>query len=123
MYVIMGDMKAGEHLRNERKRRGLSMQQVAKRAGVSVSTIVRVELCQVSPRVDTVEKIESALGIRSSSVSSSKTSEPSGSTSLQKVQAVIDNAEWLSRDSKEFIRQYLVEQHRQYKSRKRSKKK
>lgn len=119
----MGDMKTGEYLRNERIRRKLSMQQVAKRAGVSVSTIVRIELGQVRPRVDTVEKIEGALGIRSLGVSSSKTSEPSGSTSLQEVQVVIDNAEWLSRHSKEFIRQYLVEQHRQFNPRIRNKKK
>lgn len=115
---IMGTM-TGEHLRRERKRRGLSLQDVAEKAGVSPATVQRVELGQVQPRVDTLYKLESALGLRrASSVSSTKTSDEvpldSSRTSLRRARAFIDDVEWLPEESKQYLKKYLTDKWQQY---------
>ena len=46
----------GDRLRDLRKRRLLTQEQLAKRSGVGIATIVRVERNQVEPRGSTIRK-------------------------------------------------------------------
>ena len=50
-------------LRAWRDRRGLSLHELADRAGVSYVTIARIESGRMSPTVTTLEKLAQALGI------------------------------------------------------------
>jgi transcriptional regulator with XRE-family HTH domain len=50
-------------LREWRERRGLSVRELAARAGVSYVTIVRIEGAKLSPTVAMLEKLAPALGI------------------------------------------------------------
>ena len=50
-------------LRHWRERRGYSVRELARRAGVGYVTIVRIENDQVSPTVAMLEKLAKALGI------------------------------------------------------------
>jgi transcriptional regulator with XRE-family HTH domain len=50
-------------LRHWRERRGYSVRELAKRAGVTHVTIVRIENDQVSPTVMMLERLALALGI------------------------------------------------------------
>ncbi len=53
----------GEKLRETRKRKLLTQQQLAERSGVGIATIVRVERNQVEPRGSTIRKLAEALGV------------------------------------------------------------
>jgi transcriptional regulator with XRE-family HTH domain len=53
----------GDRLRDLRKRKLLTQEQLAERSGVSVPTIVRIEHNQVEPRGSTIRKLASALGV------------------------------------------------------------
>jgi len=46
-----------------RRKKGLTMEQVAARAGISVSAAWRCEKGQVRSRLDTLQKIAKALGV------------------------------------------------------------
>lgn len=50
-------------LRSWRDRRGLSLHELADKAGVSYVTIARIESERMSPTVSTLEKLAQALGI------------------------------------------------------------
>lgn len=50
-------------LRHWRERRGYSVRDLARRAGVGYVTVVRIENDQVSPTVAMLEKLAKALGI------------------------------------------------------------
>jgi len=51
------------HLKEWRSRRGYSLRGLAKRAGVSYVTIVRIEAGRISPTVAMLEKLARALRI------------------------------------------------------------
>jgi transcriptional regulator with XRE-family HTH domain len=53
----------GDRLRDLRKRRPLTQEQLAERSGVGIATIVRVERNQVEPRGSTIRKLAEALGV------------------------------------------------------------
>ena len=53
----------GDRLRDLRKRKLLTQEQLADRSGVGIATIVRVERNQVEPRGSTIRKLEEALNV------------------------------------------------------------
>jgi transcriptional regulator with XRE-family HTH domain len=53
----------GERLRDLRKRALMSQRELAKRSGVGVTTIVRIERNQVEPHGSTIRKLAEALGV------------------------------------------------------------
>jgi transcriptional regulator with XRE-family HTH domain len=53
----------GEKLRETRKRKLLTQQQLAQRSGVGIATIIRIERNQVEPRGSTIRKLAEALGV------------------------------------------------------------
>ena len=53
----------GERLRDLRKRALMSQRELAKRSGVGVTTIVRIERNQVEPQGATIRKLAEALGV------------------------------------------------------------
>jgi DNA-binding XRE family transcriptional regulator len=53
----------GERLRDLRKRALMSQRELAKRSGVGVTTIVRIERNQVEPQGRTIRKLAEALGV------------------------------------------------------------
>jgi len=53
----------GDRLRDLRKRKLLTQEQLAERSGVGIATIVRVERNQVEPRGSTIRKLAEALSI------------------------------------------------------------
>jgi transcriptional regulator with XRE-family HTH domain len=53
----------GDRLRDLRKRRLLTQEQLAERSGVGIATIVRVERNQVEPRGSTIRKLAAALDV------------------------------------------------------------
>ncbi|MEK7787397.1 MAG: cupin domain-containing protein, partial [Chloroflexota bacterium] len=54
----------GASIRRTRKRRGLTIQQVAKLSGLSISFISQLERDLLSPSVNSLQKISRALGIQ-----------------------------------------------------------
>lgn len=59
-----GDAEMGKRLRQLRLQKSLTLQQVSKASGVSISTISKVEKGQVSPAYGTLRKIADGLEIR-----------------------------------------------------------
>ncbi len=55
-------MKAASMLRYARRLAGLTQRQLAERAGVPQATVGRIEAGQITPRVDTLEKLLRAAG-------------------------------------------------------------
>ena len=53
----------GKKIREERKRRGLTQEELAFKAGISVNFMGQIERATKKPSLDTLEKISSALGI------------------------------------------------------------
>jgi transcriptional regulator with XRE-family HTH domain len=53
----------GERLRETRKRKLLTQEQLAERSGVGVATIIRIERNQVEPRGSTIRKLAGALEV------------------------------------------------------------
>jgi transcriptional regulator with XRE-family HTH domain len=53
----------GDRLRDLRKRKLLTQEQLADRSGVGTATIVRVERNQVEPRGSTIRKLADALNV------------------------------------------------------------
>jgi transcriptional regulator with XRE-family HTH domain len=53
----------GDRLRQTRKRALMTQEQLAKRSGVGIATIVRIERNQVEPRGSTVRKLAEALEV------------------------------------------------------------
>lgn len=58
------DSSLGTHVRKARKRRGLTIQQVAELSGMSISFISQLERDLLSPSVNSLQKISRALGIQ-----------------------------------------------------------
>lgn len=55
--------KISKKIRLERTKINLSQEELAFRAGVNKNTIWKIETGQVSPQIDTLEKIANALGM------------------------------------------------------------
>ena len=53
----------GDKLRDTRKRKLLTQEQLAERSGVGIATIIRVERNQVEPRGSTIRKLADALDV------------------------------------------------------------
>jgi transcriptional regulator with XRE-family HTH domain len=53
----------GDKLRDLRKRRLLTQEQLAERSGVGVATIIRIERNQVEPRGSTIRKLAEAIDV------------------------------------------------------------
>jgi transcriptional regulator with XRE-family HTH domain len=53
----------GERLRETRKRKLLTQEQLAERSGVGVATIIRIERNQVEQRGSTIRKLAGALEV------------------------------------------------------------
>jgi transcriptional regulator with XRE-family HTH domain len=53
----------GEKLRETRKRKLLTQEQLSERSGVGIATIVRIERNQVEPRGSTIRKLAEALSV------------------------------------------------------------
>tara|TARA_R110000782_G_C14804145_1_gene412165 strand:- start:625 stop:1194 length:570 start_codon:yes stop_codon:yes gene_type:complete len=57
-----GNMALGENLQRLRKARGLKQEELAERAGVSITQISKIERNETDPRASTIEKLTTALG-------------------------------------------------------------
>jgi transcriptional regulator with XRE-family HTH domain len=57
-------MSVAKSIQLERLKRGFSQQYLASKGGVSVSTLQKIEAGSVSPSIDTLESLFSALGLR-----------------------------------------------------------
>jgi len=55
----------GIRLRALREKKGMSLRELADKAGVTFATINRIELGKTSPRFETLEKLAKALGVSS----------------------------------------------------------
>ena len=53
----------GLRLREIREKKGLSLRQLAEKAGVDWSAINRIELGKATPKLATLEKLAEALGV------------------------------------------------------------
>ena len=56
-------MLRNNHLRDVREKLGLTLQQLADRAGIGRSTLIEIEAGVSVPRLDTAMRIASALGV------------------------------------------------------------
>ncbi len=56
----------GDKVRGVRKRRMLTQEDLARKSGVGVTTIVRIERNQVEPHGRTIRKLADALGVEPS---------------------------------------------------------
>ena len=61
--MLIEVLHIGERLRDLRKRALMSQRELAKRSGVGVTTIVRIERNQVEPHGSTIRKLAEALGV------------------------------------------------------------
>jgi DNA-binding XRE family transcriptional regulator len=65
LYRMLAEvLYIGERLRDLRKRALMSQRELAKRSGVGVTTIVRIERNQVEPQGATIRKLAEALGVQ-----------------------------------------------------------
>ncbi len=56
-------LRIGEKVRETRKRKLLTQEQLADKAGVGVNTVIRIERNQVEPHSRTIRKLAAALGV------------------------------------------------------------
>ena len=56
-------LRIGDKLRDTRKRKLLTQQELAIRAGIGVNTVIRIERNQVEPQGRTIRKLAEALGV------------------------------------------------------------
>jgi transcriptional regulator with XRE-family HTH domain len=54
----------GDHLRNARYRAGLTQQELADKAGVTQTTVARIERDAVQPEITTIRRLAAALDVR-----------------------------------------------------------
>ncbi len=72
--------KVGSRLREERKRRGISLRELARRVGVSPSLVSQIELDRVNPSVSTLYALATELGMTMSDVFSDDSRESESRT-------------------------------------------
>jgi transcriptional regulator with XRE-family HTH domain len=56
-------VKVGDHIRRLRETRKLTQATMARRAGLSRMLVIRIERDDISPTLDTLERIATALGV------------------------------------------------------------
>ncbi len=56
-------LRIGDKVRETRKRKLLTQQELADRAGIGVNTVIRIERNQVDPQGRTIRKLADALGV------------------------------------------------------------
>ncbi len=56
-------LQIGDKVRETRKRKLLTQEQLADKAGVGVNTVIRIERNQVEPHGRTIRKLAAALGV------------------------------------------------------------
>ena len=61
--VTLPLVRIGEIIRRLREARGLTQTALARRAGLSRMHVIRIERDDISPTLDTVEKVAKALGV------------------------------------------------------------
>ncbi len=61
--VTLPPVRIGEIIRRLREARGLTQTVLARRAGLSRMHVIRIERDDISPTLDTVEKVAKALGV------------------------------------------------------------
>jgi transcriptional regulator with XRE-family HTH domain len=61
--VTLPLVRIGEIIRRLREARGLTQAVLARRAGLSRMHVIRIERDDISPTLDTVEKVAKALGV------------------------------------------------------------
>lgn len=57
-----------QKLKDIRQRKGLTQEDLATKAGISTNYYARVERVEVTPSVETLEKLVKALGVKSSEI-------------------------------------------------------
>ncbi len=63
MPLTLGD-KVGETIRRLRKARGLSQEALGRKAKVARLTVIRIETGTQSPKLDSLERLAKALGVK-----------------------------------------------------------
>ena len=63
---ILSDMKIGQSVKQQRVRKFMTQEQLAKAAGISPRQLVRIEKNDVEPRFSTILKLGKALGVNPS---------------------------------------------------------
>jgi DNA-binding XRE family transcriptional regulator len=63
---ILSDMKIGQSVKQQRVRKFMTQDQLAKAAGISPRQLVRIEKNDVEPRFSTILKLGKALGVNPS---------------------------------------------------------
>jgi DNA-binding XRE family transcriptional regulator len=63
---ILSDMKIGQSVKQQRVRKFMTQEQLAKAAGISPRQLVRIEKNDVEPRFSTILKLGEALGVNPS---------------------------------------------------------
>jgi transcriptional regulator with XRE-family HTH domain len=56
-------LRIGDKVRGTRKRKLMTQEQLADKAGVGINTIIRIERNQVEPQGRTIRKLAAALGV------------------------------------------------------------
>jgi transcriptional regulator with XRE-family HTH domain len=56
-------VKIGDNVRRFRLRKTLTQRQLAEKAGISATALVRIETNQAEPHVSTIRKLSDALGV------------------------------------------------------------
>ena len=63
LATMLTVLRIGDKLRDTRKRKLLTQQELAIRAGIGVNTVIRIERNQVDPQGRTIRKLAEALGV------------------------------------------------------------
>jgi transcriptional regulator with XRE-family HTH domain len=69
-------MRIGRSLRQQRVRRFMTQEELARVAGISLRQLVRIERNQVEPRFSTIRKLAGAFGVEPSDLLDSESSSP-----------------------------------------------
>jgi transcriptional regulator with XRE-family HTH domain len=63
---ILTDVKIGRTIREQRVRRFMTQEELARTAGISLRQLVRIEKNEVEPRFSTIRKLAKALSVEPS---------------------------------------------------------
>jgi len=102
-----------EWLKTEMGKRGLSVYALADKAGMKYQTVDGIIKNNRSPRIDTVIKIETALGVRyqpheGMAESIEQPIEPSRSEQLESTLSLIRSLDWTPEEKLRFVRELLL---------------
>lgn len=83
------DLNFGEIIRSKRKELGLSQEEAAGKAGISVMTYGRIERGTVDPKLEQVRRIFSVLGLRLGTIDEQVKEELSANDCLSRIEFYI----------------------------------